>query len=70
MHAQALAIIMDTFESEYKARIEELEKRDPSKQLKATAKILVVKLSNKFRIPHTCWKPPHPLGWVLSRLMP
>ena len=29
---------MDTVEAEYKARIEELEKRDLSEKLKATAK--------------------------------
>ena len=37
MHAQALAVRMDMVEAEYKARIEELEKRDPSEQLKADA---------------------------------
>lgn len=30
MHSQALAVRMDTFEVEYKAKIAELEKRDPS----------------------------------------
>ena len=36
--AQALAVKMDTMEAEYKARIEELEKRDPTEQLKVVAK--------------------------------
>ena len=35
--AQALAVRMDTIEAEYKARIEELEKRDPSAKLKVEA---------------------------------
>ena len=38
VHAQALAVIMDAVEVEYKARIEELEKRDLTEQLKAAAK--------------------------------
>ena len=39
--AQALAVRMDIVKTEYKARIEELEKRDPTKQLKAVAKEVV-----------------------------
>ena len=38
LHAKALVVRMDTVEVEYKARIEELEKRDPTEQLKSTAK--------------------------------
>lgn len=35
VRAKAIALIMDTVETEYKARIEELEKRDPNAQLRA-----------------------------------
>ena len=38
VHAQALAVRMDMVETEYKARIEELEKRDLSEQLEVVAK--------------------------------
>ena len=38
VHAQALAVRMDAVEAEYKARIEKLEKRDPTEQLKIVAK--------------------------------
>ena len=38
VRAQALAVRMDTVEAEYKARIEELDKQDPSEQLKVAAK--------------------------------
>lgn len=34
VHAQALVVKMDTVEAVYKAKIAELEKRAPSKQLK------------------------------------
>ena len=37
VHAQALVVRMDTVEVEYKARIEEMEKRDPHKWLKVAA---------------------------------
>lgn len=36
--SQALVVRMDVVEAEYKAKIEELEKRDPTKQLKLAAK--------------------------------
>ena len=38
VRSQALAVRMDVVEAEYKARIEELEKRDPTEQLKVAAK--------------------------------
>ena len=38
MCAKAIALRMDTIETKYKARIEELEKRDPTAQLKVAAK--------------------------------
>ena len=38
MHAKAIALRMDTVETEYKAKIEELEKQDPTTQLKVAAK--------------------------------
>ena len=38
MCAKAIVLRMDTVEIEYKAKIEELEKRDPTMQLKATTK--------------------------------
>ena len=41
VHTQALVVGMDTVEAKYKARIEELEKRDPTKQLKEAAKEVV-----------------------------
>jgi len=42
---------MDTVEVEYKAKIEELEKRDPIEQLKATAKEIAEQIS--YRIANT-----------------
>lgn len=44
VHAQALAVRMDTVEVEYKAKIEELEKRDPSEQLKANTEEISAKI--------------------------
>ena len=38
LRTKAIALRMDIVETEYKARIEELEKRDPIVQLKATTK--------------------------------
>lgn len=38
LRAKVIALKMDTVEIEYKARIEELEKRDPTTQLKGAAK--------------------------------
>lgn len=38
MYTQALAVIMDAMEAEYKARIEELEKRDLTDQFKVVVK--------------------------------
>ena len=38
VHTQALAVRMDTVEAEYKARIEELKKWDPSEKLKVVVK--------------------------------
>ena len=47
LHAQALAVIMDTLEVEYKARIEELEKRDPTEQLKVAAKEITKQIAHQ-----------------------
>ena len=38
VHTKEIALRMETMEIEYKARIEELEKRDPTMQLKVVAK--------------------------------
>ena len=45
--AQALAVRMDTVEAEYKARIKELEKRDPTDQLKVTAKEIIGQITHQ-----------------------
>ena len=47
MHAQALVVRMDMVEVEYKAKIMELEKRDPSEQLKADAKEISGKIEQR-----------------------
>lgn len=47
MRAQALALIMDAVEAKYKARIEELEKKDPTEQLKAAAKEIVEQIAHR-----------------------
>ena len=50
MHAQALAIKMDTVETEYKAKIMELEQRDLSasaEQLKVEAKEISSKIEQR-----------------------
>ena len=49
VHAQALEVRMDTVEAEYKAKIEELEKRDPSKQLKVEAKEISSKIEQQIQ---------------------
>lgn len=49
VHAQELAVRMDTVKAEYKARIEELEKRDPSEQLKVTAKEISGKIEQQIQ---------------------
>ena len=41
LREKALEVKMNIMEAEYKARIEELEKRDPTKQLKVAAKEIV-----------------------------
>ena len=41
VHPKAIALRMDTVETEYKARIEELEKQDPNVQLRAAANEIV-----------------------------
>ena len=41
VHAKAIALGMDTVETEYKAQIEELEKWDPTMQFKAVDKEIV-----------------------------
>lgn len=51
LRTKALAVRMDTVEVEYKARIEELEKRDPTEQLKATAKEIIEQIA--YRITDT-----------------
>ena len=51
LRAKALAVRMDTMEVEYKALIEELEKRYPTQQLKATAKEIVEQIA--YRITNT-----------------
>ena len=38
MHTKAISLRMDIVETNYKARIEEMEKQDPIVQLKAAAK--------------------------------
>ena len=38
MRAKAIVLRMDTVETRYKAKIEELEKQDPTTQLKEAAK--------------------------------
>ena len=45
VRAQALVVRIDTVKAEYKARIEELEKRDPSEQLKVEAKDISGKIA-------------------------
>ena len=47
MRTQALAVRLDAMEAEYKARIEELEKRDPSEQLKVAAKEVVGQIAHQ-----------------------
>ena len=49
--AKALVVRMDRVEAEYKARIEELEKRDPTEQLKAAAKEIAEQIA--YRIADT-----------------
>ena len=49
VHAQALAIRMDMVEAEYKANIAELEKRDPSEQLKANAEEISGKIEQQIK---------------------
>ena len=44
VHAQELVVRMDTVEAEYKARIQELKKRDLSEQLKVEAKDISSKI--------------------------
>ena len=51
VHAQALAVRMDIVEAEYKARIEEMEKRDSTEQLKAIAKEIAKQIA--YRIADT-----------------
>ena len=46
---QALAVRMDTVEAEYKARIEELEKRDPTEQLKVAAKEITRQIAHQIK---------------------
>lgn len=38
VHAKTIALKIDIVETKYKAKIEELEKRDPTTQIKAAAK--------------------------------
>ena len=45
--AQALVVRMDAVEVEYKARIEELEKRDPTEQLKVAAKEIIAQIAHQ-----------------------
>ena len=47
MRAQALAVKMDIVEAEYKARIEELEKWDPTKQSKVNAKEIIGQIAHQ-----------------------
>lgn len=47
VHAQALAVRMDIVEEEYKARIEEVEKRDPTEQLKEVAKEIIGQIAHQ-----------------------
>ena len=47
VRTQALAVRMDTVEAEYKARIEELEKRDPTEQLKVVAKEIIRQITHQ-----------------------
>ena len=47
--AQALVVRMDTVEAEYKARIEELEKRDPSEKLKVESKEISHKIEQQIQ---------------------
>ena len=47
VHAQALAVRMDAVEVEYKAKIEELEKKDPVEQLKAATKEIVEQIAHR-----------------------
>ena len=47
VHAQALAVKMDTMEAEYKAKIEELEKRDPTEQLKEATKEIIEQIGHQ-----------------------
>lgn len=49
VHAQALVVRMDIVEAEYKARIEELEKRDLREQLKVVAKEISGKIAQNIR---------------------
>lgn len=49
VRAQALAVRMDTVEVEYKAKIMELEKRDPSEQLKADAEEISGKIEQRIQ---------------------
>ena len=44
---QALAVRMDAMEAEYKARIEELEKREPTEQLKEAAKEVIGQIAHQ-----------------------
>ena len=47
VHAQALALRMDTVVAEYKSKIEELEKRDPTKQLKVDVKEITEQIAHQ-----------------------
>ena len=47
VRAQALAVIMDAVEAKYKARIEEMEKRDPTEQLKASTKEITRQIAHR-----------------------
>lgn len=51
LRTKALAVRMDIVEAEYKARIEELEKRDLTEQLKAVAKKIAEQIA--YRIANT-----------------
>jgi len=47
--AQALAVKMDAVEEKYKARTEELEKRDPTEQLKVAAKEITGQIVHRIK---------------------
>ena len=47
VHTQVLVVRMDIVEAEYKARIEELEKRDLIEQLKLVAKEIIGKIAHR-----------------------